>query len=68
MTFHHLTDNKSRVILQMDYETEDVVENIGEMLGVIERRIEGDMERFKEFIEGRGSATGAWRGEISRGR
>lgn len=68
VTFHHLADNKTRVMLQMDYETEDLVENIGEMLGVIERRIEGDLERFKEFIEGRGSATGAWRGEITRDR
>jgi uncharacterized membrane protein len=66
VTFHHLADSKTRVMLQMDYETEDLVENIGEVLGVIERRIEGDLERFKEFIEGRGAPTGAWRGEIPR--
>ncbi len=66
VTFHHLADQKTRVMLQMDYDTEDVVEDIGEVLGVIERRIEGDLKRFKEFIEGRGAPTGAWRGEIPR--
>jgi hypothetical protein len=25
----------------------------------------GGLERFKEFIEARGSETGAWRGEIN---
>jgi hypothetical protein len=34
------------------------------MLGVVKRRVAGDMERFKEFIEERGRETGAWRGEI----
>jgi len=54
-------------MLQMDYEPEDVVENVGDALGVVERRIGGDLKRFKEFIEGRGAPTGAWRGEIPRG-
>jgi hypothetical protein len=26
--------------------------------------VEGDLERFKEFIENRGQETGAWRGTI----
>jgi hypothetical protein len=26
--------------------------------------VKGDLERFKEFIESRGSETGAWRGEV----
>jgi len=40
------------------------VENIGDAMGFLSRRVEGDLERFKEFIETRGSETGAWRGEI----
>ena len=39
----------------------------GDKLGFVSRRVEGDLERFKEFIEGRGSETGAWRGEIHGG-
>jgi hypothetical protein len=27
-------------------------------------RVEGDLRRFKEFIEERGFETGQWRGEI----
>jgi hypothetical protein len=30
--------------------------------------VRGDLERFKELIEGRGAETGAWRGEISAGQ
>jgi uncharacterized membrane protein len=64
VTFHRLSDGKTRVMLQLAYEPQGVIENVGDALGVVERRIEGDLERFKEFIEGRGTATGAWRGEI----
>ena len=64
VTFHRLSDNETRVMLQLAYEPEGVVENVGDALGVVERRIQGDLERFKEFIEGRGTETGAWRGEI----
>ena len=36
-------------------------------LGVLERRVSGDLGRFKEFIEKRQAPTGAWRGEIHGG-
>ena len=65
VTFHQLSDNESRVMLQLDYEPEGIVEKTGDMLGVVERRIEGDLERFKEFIEARGTETGAWRGQVA---
>ncbi|MFD3734065.1 cyclase, partial [Streptomyces sp. NPDC058632] len=29
-----------------------------------DRRVKGDLHRFKEFIEGSGGETGAWRGRI----
>lgn len=66
VTFHHLDDNKTRVMLQLDYEPEGVIENVGSALGFVERRVKGDLERFKEFIESRGNETGAWRGEIEQ--
>ena len=65
VTFHQLSDNESRVMLQLDNEPEGIVEKTGDMLGVVERRIEGDLERFKEFIEARGTETGAWRGQVA---
>jgi len=66
VTFHRLSDTTTRVMLQMEYEPQGVVENIGDMLGVVSRRVANDLERFKEFIEARGQETGAWRGEVKR--
>jgi hypothetical protein len=51
-------------MLQLDYEPKGFTENVGDFLGVVGRRTEGDLERFKSFIEERGVETGAWRGEI----
>jgi uncharacterized membrane protein len=64
VTFHRLDDNTTRVTLQMDAEPEGVVESVGTALGFLDRRVKGDLERFKEFIEGRGTETGAWRGDV----
>jgi uncharacterized membrane protein len=66
VTFHRISDDTTRVMLQLEFEPEGVIENVGDALGVPERRIKGDLERFKEFIESRGSETGAWRGEIEQ--
>jgi len=64
VTFHRIDDETSRVTLQMDVDPEGLVENVGTALGFLDRRVKGDLERFKEFIESRGSETGAWRGEV----
>jgi uncharacterized membrane protein len=66
VTFHKLAEGKTRVTLQMDYEPEGVVENVGTALGFLDRRVEGDLTRFKEFIEARGRETGGWRGTIEQ--
>jgi uncharacterized membrane protein len=66
VTFHRLSDDRTRVMLQLEYEPEGVVENVGSLLGVVKARVEGDLKRFKEFIEKRGHETGAWRGEIEQ--
>ena len=66
VTFHYIDPNTTRVMLQLDYEPEGLVEKAGSALGVPQKQIEGDMERFKKFIEARGEETGAWRGEVKR--
>ena len=68
VTFHRLGEGQTRVTLQLDVDPEGPVENVGTALGVPQRRIKGDMERFKEFIESRGTETGAWRGEVAQTR
>ena len=67
VTFQPLGANRTRVMLKLEYEPEGVVENVGDALGFVSRRVEGDLERFKKFIESRGTETGAWRGEIHGG-
>jgi uncharacterized membrane protein len=54
----------TRVTLRMDYEPEGALERTGDALGTVSRRVEGDLERFKDFIQSRESETGGWRGEI----
>ena len=67
ITFESLGANQTRVNLNLEYEPEGFVENVGSTLGLVSSRVEGDLERFKEFIEGRGSETGEWRGEVHGG-
>jgi uncharacterized membrane protein len=67
VTFHRLGEGQTRVMVQMDYEPQGAAEKVGDALGLVKRRVKGDLERFKEFIEGRGSETGAWRGEVEAG-
>jgi uncharacterized membrane protein len=62
--FDELGPDRSRVTLKLDAEPEGIVETVGANLGFLERQVKGDLERFKEFIESRGTPTGAWRGEI----
>ena len=64
VTFHRIDDGKTRVMLQLEFEPDDALEKTGDVLGLVKRRAKGDMERFKEFIESRGTETGAWRGEV----
>jgi uncharacterized membrane protein len=69
VTFHRLADRKTRVMLQLEYDPEGVVENVGDAVGVVSTRVTGDLKRFKEFIESRQQETGAWRGEVpAKGR
>ena len=67
VTFHPLSDRQTRIMLQMEYEPDGMVEDAADALGIVTRRIEKDLERFKEFIESHRSETGAWRGKIQRG-
>jgi len=66
VTFHRISDDTTRVMLQMEYKPEGFVETVGDAMGFVSRRVEGDLDRFKTFIEERGRETGAWRGEVSQ--
>jgi uncharacterized membrane protein len=55
------------ITLRMDYQPEGAMEKFGDSLGLMSRRVEGDLERFKDFIQHRTTETGSWRGEIHDG-
>lgn len=40
------------------------VKQLDDSVGLVSRRIENDLDHFKDFIEKRGQETGAWRGTI----
>jgi len=66
VTFHKLDPDTTRVMLQIEYDPAGVVETVGDKLGFVSRRVEGDLGRFKNFIEERGRETGGWRGEVKQ--
>lgn len=62
--FARLGTDRTRVALEISYDPQGFIENVGDAIGVVSRRIENDLEHFKEFIENRDQETGAWRGTI----
>jgi uncharacterized membrane protein len=66
VTFHRLGDERTRVMVQLEHQPDGVVEKVGEVLHLVEHRVKGDLERFKQFIESRGREDGAWRGEVGQ--
>ena len=68
VSFEPLGANRTRVTLELDVEPDDAIEKAGDALGFVERQVKEDLRRFKEFIESRGTPTGAWRGEVEGGQ
>ncbi|MER6976039.1 SRPBCC family protein [Streptomyces carpinensis] len=65
--FERVDDTHTRVELVMDVEPSGAAEKAADLLGTIDRRVKGDMKRFKRYIEERGGESGAWRGRIKPG-
>ena len=64
VTFHKLTETSSRVSVQLDWEPEGLLEKLGSAVGAGSHAVKKDLDNFKEFIESRGTETGAWRGDV----
>ena len=64
VAFEDLGGGQTSISLSLEYEPEGLVETVGDKLNVVERQAEKDLERFKEFIEDEGYASGAWRGKV----
>jgi uncharacterized membrane protein len=67
VTFEPVSESRTRISLSMSYQAEGLTEALGSAVGLDERRVRGDLQRFKELIESRCAESGAWRGEVSAG-
>lgn len=66
VTFHRLEDNRTRVMLQLEYEPQSAAEGVADALGFVTGQVKDDLKNFKEFMESATRETGAWRGEVHR--
>jgi uncharacterized membrane protein len=66
VTFHKLSDDATRVTVQIDWEPEGLLEKVGALVGAAKHAVKKDLENFKELIEERETESGAWRGEVEK--
>lgn len=64
VTFQPLSNAKSKIMLQLEYNPYGFMEQIGDATGLATDRVEGDLKRFKDYVETRGGETVAWRGTV----
>lgn len=62
--FRPVGPNETEVTLRIDADPDGAVETAGDALGFLQRRVHGDLERFKEHVERHGGNGNGWRGEI----
>ena len=68
VSFEQIAPDQTRVNVEMEVEGESTAENVaGDLLGIVKGQVHGDLERFKQLIENRGEATGAYRGKVQDG-
>ncbi len=68
VTFEPAEGLATRVTLEMTYDSDRWTDKVADFLNVVDKKVEGDLERFKNFIEERhGAPTGAWRGRVEGG-
>ena len=68
VTFEPIDDASTRVGVLIEHEDKGLVEKAGDALGLAERRVRRDLERFKDVVESGGDDPNGWRGEISDGQ
>jgi uncharacterized membrane protein len=66
VTFHRLSDQRTKIAVELDWEPQGFVEKAGEILQIDDMQVSKDLREFKRLIEENGFETGAWRGEVPR--
>jgi uncharacterized membrane protein len=67
VTFAPEDEERTRVTLRLDFDPQGITERVGDAMGMVSSSVEKSLENFKEYIEERDAADGAWRGTIERG-
>jgi uncharacterized membrane protein len=67
VTFEPLSEQRTKVMVELNFAPEGIVEKVGSAVGADDRRVEADLGRFKEMIESRGQESGEWRGKVDSG-
>jgi uncharacterized membrane protein len=65
VTFQRLADQRTKITLELDWESEGLLEKAGSLIGQDDRKVKSDLERFKEIVERTGTETGGWRGTVT---
>jgi uncharacterized membrane protein len=65
VTFQDVDGNHTMVRLALEFEPEGMAEKAADMMNMVDRRVKGDLRRFKDYIEERGMEEGGWRGRIT---
>lgn len=66
VTFQPLGAAQTKVTVEMTIDPDGFLESAANKTGLLDARVEGDLERFKEYIEhGGGDQTGTWRGHVN---
>ena len=68
VSFEPLGESKTLIRLSMSYQAIGPIEQLGSAAGLDAQRVRGDLKRFKDLIESRGTESGEWRGEIDAGK
>lgn len=66
VTFHKISNDLTRVTLQMDYQPEGPLERLGDAFGAVRLETRTNLQKFKDMLESRGKETGGWRGSITQ--
>jgi uncharacterized membrane protein len=68
VVFEPLGPDRTRMEVTLTWEPEGLVEAAADKVGISDRAVKVDLDRFKDLVEARGVETGAWRGEVVEGR
>lgn len=68
ITFHRLSDERSKVMLQFDYDPEGATQWVQGTLGIDSSYVRRALEAFRSHLEKKGSEAGSWHGAVHGSR